>query len=148
MCQAGGVQDSFLCPNGTIWNQEKFACQWWYEVGGNLVFYVMILCFINLCLSFRLLPRPLLYQTIIRWAAPPPHHSMHWTTIYTKEKSWMENRLYSILLDRPTLDVLKWNLFFYFVCFCLKQFAFSFCSFALIFSSRAYSSSCELNNSI
>ncbi|KAI2802665.1 hypothetical protein BLOT_010124 [Blomia tropicalis] len=32
MCQAGGVQDSFLCPNGTIWNQEKFACQWWYEV--------------------------------------------------------------------------------------------------------------------
>lgn len=32
MCQMGGVQDSFLCPNGTIWNQEKFACQWWYEV--------------------------------------------------------------------------------------------------------------------
>lgn len=32
MCQQGGVQDSFLCPNGTIWNQEKFACQWWYEV--------------------------------------------------------------------------------------------------------------------
>ncbi|UXI22287.1 hypothetical protein NH340_JMT08230 [Sarcoptes scabiei] len=32
MCQMGGVQDSFICPNGTIWNQEKFACQWWYEV--------------------------------------------------------------------------------------------------------------------
>ncbi|KPM06433.1 hypothetical protein QR98_0049080, partial [Sarcoptes scabiei] len=35
MCQMGGVQDSFICPNGTIWNQEKFACQWWYEVSGN-----------------------------------------------------------------------------------------------------------------
>jgi hypothetical protein len=32
LCQFGGVQDSFLCPNGTIWNQEKFSCQWWYEV--------------------------------------------------------------------------------------------------------------------
>ena len=31
-CQAGGTQDSFLCPNGTIFNQEKFSCQWWYEV--------------------------------------------------------------------------------------------------------------------
>lgn len=31
-CQKGGVQDSFLCPNGTIFNQEKFSCQWWYEV--------------------------------------------------------------------------------------------------------------------
>ncbi|XP_076352438.1 uncharacterized protein LOC143247813 [Tachypleus tridentatus] len=32
LCQAGGVQDSFLCPNGTIFNQEKFSCQWWYKV--------------------------------------------------------------------------------------------------------------------
>jgi len=32
ICQDGGVQDSFLCPNGTIFNQEKFSCQWWYEV--------------------------------------------------------------------------------------------------------------------
>lgn len=31
-CQTGGTQDSFLCPNGTIFNQEKFSCQWWYEV--------------------------------------------------------------------------------------------------------------------
>jgi len=31
-CHNGGIQDSFLCPNGTIFNQQKFACQWWYEV--------------------------------------------------------------------------------------------------------------------
>lgn len=31
LCQAG-VQSSILCPNGTIFNQEKFSCQWWYEV--------------------------------------------------------------------------------------------------------------------
>ncbi|XP_035205870.1 uncharacterized protein LOC118180903 [Stegodyphus dumicola] len=32
LCQSGGVQNSFLCPNGTIFSQEKFACQWWYKV--------------------------------------------------------------------------------------------------------------------
>ncbi|GFQ87382.1 chitin-binding type-2 domain-containing protein [Trichonephila clavata] len=32
LCQAGGVKSSFLCPNGTIFNQEKFSCQWWYKV--------------------------------------------------------------------------------------------------------------------
>ncbi|XP_022241840.1 altered inheritance of mitochondria protein 3-like [Limulus polyphemus] len=32
MCQAGGVQDSYLCPNGTIFSQAKFSCQWWYKV--------------------------------------------------------------------------------------------------------------------
>ena len=31
LCQSG-VQSSILCPNGTIFNQEKFSCQWWYEV--------------------------------------------------------------------------------------------------------------------
>lgn len=31
LCQAG-TQSSILCPNGTIFNQEKFSCQWWYEV--------------------------------------------------------------------------------------------------------------------
>lgn len=31
LCQ-GGAQSSILCPNGTIFNQEKFSCQWWYEV--------------------------------------------------------------------------------------------------------------------
>jgi hypothetical protein len=31
LCQ-DGVQSSILCPNGTIFNQEKFSCQWWYEV--------------------------------------------------------------------------------------------------------------------
>lgn len=32
LCQFGGTQDSFLCPNGTIFNQQKFSCQWWFEV--------------------------------------------------------------------------------------------------------------------
>ncbi|KAF8790658.1 uncharacterized protein LOC129960349 [Argiope bruennichi] len=32
LCQDGGVQSSFLCPNGTIFNQEKLSCQWWYKV--------------------------------------------------------------------------------------------------------------------
>lgn len=31
-CQARGVKTSFLCPNGTLYNQEKFACEWWYNV--------------------------------------------------------------------------------------------------------------------
>jgi len=26
------VKNSFLCPNGTIFNQENFACQWWPDV--------------------------------------------------------------------------------------------------------------------
>ncbi|KAG9508860.1 hypothetical protein GZH46_02634, partial [Fragariocoptes setiger] len=32
LCGQGGTQSSILCPNGTIFNQEKFSCQWWYEV--------------------------------------------------------------------------------------------------------------------
>ena len=35
LCQNNAVQDSFLCPNGTIFNQEKFSCQWWFEVSCN-----------------------------------------------------------------------------------------------------------------
>lgn len=26
------VQSSFLCPNGTIFQQETFSCQWWADV--------------------------------------------------------------------------------------------------------------------
>ena len=30
---AGGLsQYSFLCPNGTIFNQEYFICDWWFNV--------------------------------------------------------------------------------------------------------------------
>ncbi|XP_076332324.1 uncharacterized protein LOC143237212 [Tachypleus tridentatus] len=32
LCQAGGVQDSYICPNGTVFNQQVFSCQWWYKV--------------------------------------------------------------------------------------------------------------------
>ena len=24
--------DSFLCPNGTLFNQKYFVCDWWYNV--------------------------------------------------------------------------------------------------------------------
>ncbi|GFS85327.1 chitin-binding type-2 domain-containing protein [Nephila pilipes] len=32
ICQAGGRQNSFLCPIGTIFNQESFVCDWWFNV--------------------------------------------------------------------------------------------------------------------
>ncbi|GIY29896.1 chitin-binding type-2 domain-containing protein [Caerostris darwini] len=32
ICQAGGRQNSFLCPVGTIFNQENFVCDWWFNV--------------------------------------------------------------------------------------------------------------------
>lgn len=28
----GGRKDSFLCPNGTIFNQKVFVCDWWHNV--------------------------------------------------------------------------------------------------------------------
>ncbi|KAG7160700.1 U-scoloptoxin(01)-Er1a-like 16, partial [Homarus americanus] len=31
ICQADGRSDSFLCPNGTIFNQQYFVCDWWYN---------------------------------------------------------------------------------------------------------------------
>ncbi|XP_064119665.1 uncharacterized protein LOC135224525 [Macrobrachium nipponense] len=32
ICEADGRQHSFLCPNGTIFNQELLTCDWWYNV--------------------------------------------------------------------------------------------------------------------
>ncbi|KAG9510196.1 hypothetical protein GZH46_01269, partial [Fragariocoptes setiger] len=29
VCQANGSQESFLCPNGTIFSQQTFVCVWW-----------------------------------------------------------------------------------------------------------------------
>ncbi|XP_076372557.1 uncharacterized protein LOC143257570 [Tachypleus tridentatus] len=31
-CQLDGRQDSFLCPNGTVFNQETRVCDWWFNV--------------------------------------------------------------------------------------------------------------------
>nr|XP_053640566.1 mucin-2-like isoform X1 [Cherax quadricarinatus] len=31
ICQDDGRQDSFLCPNGTVFNQQYFVCDWWYN---------------------------------------------------------------------------------------------------------------------
>lgn len=27
-----GVRHSFLCPNGTIFNERRGVCDWWYNV--------------------------------------------------------------------------------------------------------------------
>ena len=32
MCEEGKRQSSFLCPRGTIFNQEYRVCDWWYNV--------------------------------------------------------------------------------------------------------------------
>lgn len=32
ICQSDGRQDGFLCPNATLFNQEFFVCDWWYNV--------------------------------------------------------------------------------------------------------------------
>ena len=31
VCHRDGRQDSFLCPNGTVFNQKYFVCDWWYN---------------------------------------------------------------------------------------------------------------------
>ncbi|KAF2353736.1 Chitin binding domain [Trinorchestia longiramus] len=31
ICQESGRHDSFLCPNGTVFNQQYFVCDWWYN---------------------------------------------------------------------------------------------------------------------
>ena len=32
VCEEGKRQSSFLCPRGTIFNQEFRVCDWWYNV--------------------------------------------------------------------------------------------------------------------
>lgn len=32
ICQHDGRKDSFLCPNGTLFNQERLVCAWWNTV--------------------------------------------------------------------------------------------------------------------
>nr|CAH0101058.1 unnamed protein product [Daphnia galeata] len=32
VCQIDGRHDSFICPNGTLFNQNYFVCDWWYNV--------------------------------------------------------------------------------------------------------------------
>ncbi|CAL4115354.1 unnamed protein product, partial [Meganyctiphanes norvegica] len=32
ICQENFRLDSFLCPNGTIFNQQYFVCDWWFNV--------------------------------------------------------------------------------------------------------------------
>jgi len=32
ICDESGVQQDFLCTNGTIYSQDKRVCDWWYNV--------------------------------------------------------------------------------------------------------------------
>merc|ERR1712029_481414 len=32
MCHSDGLHDAFLCPNGTIFNQQNFVCELWFNV--------------------------------------------------------------------------------------------------------------------
>lgn len=32
ICVAAGQKISFLCPNGSIFNQKVLVCDWWYDV--------------------------------------------------------------------------------------------------------------------
>ncbi|UYV60980.1 hypothetical protein LAZ67_1002977 [Cordylochernes scorpioides] len=32
LCGPQGTYQSFLCPNGTVFNQQSFVCEWWYNV--------------------------------------------------------------------------------------------------------------------
>ncbi|CAB4056389.1 unnamed protein product [Lepeophtheirus salmonis] len=36
ICQEGGFVDGFLCPNGTVFNQEYFICDWWFNVNCDI----------------------------------------------------------------------------------------------------------------
>jgi len=36
MCTPAGESASFLCPNGTIFNQQYFVCDWWYNIDCDL----------------------------------------------------------------------------------------------------------------
>ena len=31
-CSQDGLVESFLCPNGTIYSQERRVCEWYYDV--------------------------------------------------------------------------------------------------------------------
>ncbi|XP_031622918.1 uncharacterized protein LOC116340513 [Contarinia nasturtii] len=35
VCHEGHPESSFLCTNGTIFNQKEFTCDWWYNVDCN-----------------------------------------------------------------------------------------------------------------
>merc|ERR1712111_270966 len=32
ICHSDGLHDAFLCPNGTIFNQQNFVCELWFNV--------------------------------------------------------------------------------------------------------------------
>ncbi|KAL7639897.1 UNVERIFIED_CONTAM: hypothetical protein RMT77_009310 [Armadillidium vulgare] len=36
ICLGGGLMGSFLCPNGTLFNQPLFVCDWWFNVDCSL----------------------------------------------------------------------------------------------------------------
>ena len=43
------VKYDFLCPNGTLFNQQYFICDWWFNVDCSLV-NISILCIVVIIL--------------------------------------------------------------------------------------------------
>ncbi len=35
ICQADGRADRFLCPIGTLFSQDYFVCDWWYNLDSD-----------------------------------------------------------------------------------------------------------------
>ncbi|XP_050738060.1 uncharacterized protein LOC127009238 [Eriocheir sinensis] len=35
-CKTDGLKESFLCPNGTIYNQDNRVCEWWFNVSCDM----------------------------------------------------------------------------------------------------------------
>ena len=48
MCNAEGEATAFLCPNGTIFNQQYFICDWWFNVDCSQVIDMTIACLFTL----------------------------------------------------------------------------------------------------
>ena len=42
MCEENGRSTAFLCPNGTIFNQQYFVCDWWIDL--NYIFGESTVC--------------------------------------------------------------------------------------------------------
>ena len=46
--QGGLTKYSFLCPNGTLFNQQYFICDWWFNVDCSTVMLFTKIIFISL----------------------------------------------------------------------------------------------------
>ncbi|KAG7157662.1 putative Chitin binding Peritrophin-A domain-containing protein 11 [Homarus americanus] len=86
-CDLDGRQASFLCPNGTMFNQAFFVCDWWYNLDcQSALTYSSTSGCSSLPGGRRDLPSPHPYRWRSRilssWRPPPlpPHQSEGTTT--------------------------------------------------------------------